>query len=46
MFDPFKDNGVGREIDDTQLLALLQASEDAGLRSYKGKHVVFKHHHF
>lgn len=37
MFDPFNENGIGREMAYAQLLALAQAFEDTGVRAYKGQ---------
>lgn len=36
-FDPFNENGAGREVAYAQLLALAQAFEDTGVRAYKGQ---------
>lgn len=36
-FDPFNDNGVGKQTAYAQLLALAQAFEDTGVRAYKGQ---------
>ncbi len=36
-FDPFNENGVGKETAYAQLLALAQAFEDTGVRAYKGQ---------
>lgn len=36
-FDPFNENGIGKETAYAQLLALAQAFEDTGVRAYKGQ---------
>lgn len=37
MFDPFNENGAGKDAAYSQLLALAQAFEDTGVRAYKGQ---------